>query len=53
MKVKNKHLYSDDFDYLKTVNEEYQMMGYDTTLRRGELIVFALPRRKPKKKERR
>lgn len=50
MKVRNKKIYSTDAEYLKTIQEEYEMIGFDTQLSRGTLIVFALKRRGKKKK---
>ncbi len=51
MAVNNKHIYSDNQDELKTLREEYAMIGFDTTLESGKLTVYALKRKKPKKKK--
>lgn len=48
MKVKNKHVYSDNQEWLKTIKEEYFHLGFDTDLSTGHLTVFTIKRKKLK-----
>lgn len=48
MKISNKHIYSIDQEYLKTLKEEYFQLGFDTDLSTGHLTVFTIRRKKPK-----
>lgn len=51
MKVTNKHVYSDDQEWLKTLKEEYFQLGFDTDLAAGHLTVYTIKRKKPKDKD--
>lgn len=45
LNVKNLHVYSENEEWLKTIQDEYRMIGFDTRLKtKNELIVFAKPR---------
>lgn len=48
MKVKNKHVYSPDQEWLKTLKEEYTALGFDTDLDTAHLTVYTIRRKKPK-----
>lgn len=53
MNVKNLHVYSEDEDWLKTIQDEYRMIGFDTRMAsKTELIVFAKPRGSRSRKQR-
>lgn len=43
VKIRNLNVYSENREWLKTIQEEYVMLGYDTKLVEDRLIVFALP----------
>lgn len=57
MKVRNKRIYSENFEYLKTIRQEYTDIGFDTSFDSGVLTVYALKRKrkkvKPERRERR
>lgn len=48
MKIKNKKIYTGD---LKTLQEEYTMLGFDTSLDNGVLTVYTIRRKREKKTE--
>jgi hypothetical protein len=50
MKVSNKHVYSDNQDWLSTIREEYTQMGFDTDLTSGHLTVYTIRRKSVKAK---
>lgn len=50
MRARNKKIVSSDIEWLKTIKEEYEQIGFDTALRGTELTVFALKQKKVKKK---
>jgi hypothetical protein len=52
MKVRNYVITSNDQADLVRLNDEYQMIGRETELTDGKLVVLALPRPKPKDKKR-
>lgn len=45
MKIKNYYIYKDQ-DTLKALQEEYAILGRNTKLENGRLIVFALQKTK-------
>lgn len=47
MKVKNLRIYRGD---LATLQEEYTLLGFDTSLDGGVLTVYTIRRKKPKDK---
>lgn len=49
MKITNKHVYSADQEWLKTLKEEYTQLGFDTDLDAGHLVVYTIRRKKEKK----
>ncbi len=49
-KPKNHVITNSDQGELVRLQEEYEMLGRQTKLVEGKLIVFALPQRKPKEK---
>jgi ABC-type molybdate transport system substrate-binding protein len=52
MKARNKHIVSDDIEYLKELQKEYQDYGgWDTELVGNELTIFALHRKYQRRKE--
>lgn len=51
MKIKNKHVYSSDQEWLQTLKEEYFHLGFDTDLATGHLTVYTIRRKKPKAKD--
>ena len=53
MKRKNQVIYSEDQAKLKRLQEEYTMIGFDTKLINGKLIVFAKPRGAMSRKQKR
>lgn len=48
MKVTNLYIYGNS-EYLRRLEEDYVFMGRQVRLEEGRLIVFALPRRKKQK----
>jgi len=55
LRPKNKKVYTRpergwDLEWLKATQEDYESLGFDTELNGDELTVFALPRRRRKKK---
>lgn len=51
-KIKNKHIHSDDQEYLKALQEEYRDYGgWDTELKQGQLTIFAINRKLKSRKE--
>lgn len=50
MRARNKKINSSDIEWLKTIKEEYEQIGFDTALRGTELTVFVFKQKKPKKK---
>lgn len=51
MKARNYYVYSSDDEYLARLAEEYVYIGRQVKREDGRLIVFALPQRKPKKRD--
>jgi hypothetical protein len=51
MKNKNQVIYSEDNDKLKRLQEEYTMIGFDTSLAPGALTVYAVPRNARSRKQ--
>lgn len=51
MRPRNKRIYSLDKEYLTRLREEYTLLGFDTSLERGMLTVYALPRKRKRKKK--
>ena len=45
-KPKNHYIYDSNQETLKRLQEEYQMLGRDTRLSDGVLVVLALPKRR-------
>ena len=50
MKVHNYYIYNDDEAVLKQLEEEYIFMGRSVKREEGQLVVFALARKKKRKK---
>lgn len=50
-KMKNKRIYSDDAERLKTLQEEYTNAGFDSQISKGCLTVFVYRRKKVKPKK--
>ena len=48
--IKNLRIYQDQ-ESLTRLRDEYRMIGFDVELEPGTLTVFALRRKKPKKKD--
>lgn len=48
MGIRNKYIYSLDSEYLATLREEYEMLGFHTS--RPEAGVLVIHTRRPKKK---
>lgn len=52
MKPKNKHIVSDDLEYLRNLQQEYKTYGdWDTELVGNTLTVFALHRKYQRRKD--
>jgi len=45
-KPKNHVIYGDNKEELERLRDEYAMLGRDTKLEEGRLIVFALPQKR-------
>lgn len=53
MRPKNKHIVSDDLEYLRNLQQEYKDYGdWDTELNGNTLTVFALHRKYQRRKDR-
>ena len=51
-KIRNKHIHSDDLQYLKDLQEEYREYGgWDTELKGHTLTIFAIPRNAKSRKQ--
>lgn len=50
-RARNLRIYNTDPEVLATLRSEYIMLGFDTSLENGCLTVYALRRKKPKKKD--
>lgn len=50
MKIANKRIYSADQEYLARLRSEYELIGFETRLETGLLIVY--PRHKKDKRRR-
>jgi len=53
MKSRNHVIYSEEKSKLTRLQEEYTMLGFDTKLEPGKLIVFAVPRGSMSRKQKR
>lgn len=56
MRPKNKRIYLDpkrgrDIAWMKETEKDYRSLGFDTELKDGILTVFAVPRKRAKKKD--
>ncbi len=49
--MNNHVIYHADQDYLKTLKEEYEILGRETKISQGSLTIFSRPQRAPKKKK--
>lgn len=50
MRAKNHVIHDKDQERLKTLAEEYKMLGRDVDLSPGVLVVYALPKRYKRKR---
>lgn len=53
MKSKNQYIYSDNEEVLKSLEEDYVLLGRGVKREPGRLTVYALPRRNKKKSKKR
>lgn len=53
MKSRNQIIYSENKEDLNRLQEEYTLIGFDTKLEEGRLIVFAVPRGSMSRKQKR